>query len=97
MKIFQRGSKTHKLKKLQPRYMRLYPIVERLGAVAYRLQLTAELSLFHDVFQVSVWRKVMREPEFILQQPPSAPGKKKVYAPCQLVDNINWQVKEFMG
>ena len=51
--------------------MRLYLIVEQIGVVAYRLQLSAELSNFHDEFHVSVLRKVVRGPKLILQQPPS--------------------------
>ena len=69
MRTFQGGSKTQKLKKLKPRYMGLYFIVEQIGAVAYRLDLSKELSYFHDVFHVSFLRRVVREPELILQEP----------------------------
>ncbi|CAF2074797.1 unnamed protein product [Brassica oleracea var. botrytis] len=41
-----------------------------------------DLSDFHDVFHVSVLRKVVREPELILQQPPSDLGRN-LRAPCQ--------------
>ena len=65
-----------------------YPIVERIGAVAYRLQLSAKLSEFHDVFHVSVLRKIVRAPELILQQPPSD-LEKNLSAPCQPVEIID--------
>ncbi|WZZ44999.1 hypothetical protein YC2023_041258 [Brassica napus] len=96
MRTFQGGSKTRKLKKLKPRYMGPYPIVERIGAVAYRLQLSAELSDFHDVFYVSVLRKVVREPELILQQPPND-LEKNLYASCQPVEILDRQVKAVQG
>ena len=58
------------MEKLKPRYLGPYRIIERIGAVAYRLELPQELSDIHNVFHVSVLRKVVREPELILQQPP---------------------------
>ena len=96
MRTFQGGSKTRKLKKLKPRFMGLYPILERIGAVAYILGLSAELSDFHDVFHVSVLRKVMREPELILQQPPSDIGKN-LSALCQPVQILDRQMKAVQG
>ncbi|XP_033140618.1 uncharacterized protein LOC117131852 [Brassica rapa] len=90
------GSKTRKLKKLKPRYMGPYPIVERIRAVAYKLRLSAELSDFHDVFHVSVMRKVVREPELILQQPPND-LEKNLYASCQPVEILDRQVKAVQG
>ncbi|KAL0285620.1 UNVERIFIED_CONTAM: hypothetical protein Sangu_2771400, partial [Sesamum angustifolium] len=38
--------------KLSPRYIRPYEILERVGPLAYRLALPAELSQIHDVFHV---------------------------------------------
>ncbi|XP_056850592.1 uncharacterized protein LOC108827423 [Raphanus sativus] len=96
MRTFQGGSKTRKLKKLKPRYMGPFPILERIGAVAYRLNLSAELSDFHDVFHVSVLRKVVREPELILQQPPSDLGKD-LCAPCKPVEILDRQMKTDKG
>ncbi|WZY72146.1 hypothetical protein YC2023_004386 [Brassica napus] len=96
MRTFQGGSKTRKLKKLKPRFMGPYPILERIGAVAYRLGLSAELSDFHDVFHVSVLRKVVREPELILQQPPRDLGKN-LSALCQPVQILDRQVKAVQG
>ena len=45
--------------------------VELIWAIAFRLQLSRELSDFHDVFYVSELRKDVREPKLILHKPPS--------------------------
>ena len=39
-----------KKRKLSPRYMGPYVIVERIGEVAYQLRLPPELARIHDVF-----------------------------------------------
>jgi hypothetical protein len=39
--------------KLAPQYIGLFPILERRGQVAYRLQLPESLSAVHNVFHVS--------------------------------------------
>ena len=70
--------------------------MERIGAVAYRLDLSGELSDFHDVFHVSVLRKVVREPELILQQPPRNLGKG-LRGLCQPVEILDRQVKADRG
>ena len=48
--------------KLAPRYIGPYPIVERCGPVAYRLDLPANLSAVHNIFHVSQLRKCLRVP-----------------------------------
>src|SRR6185295_17548216 len=48
--------------KLAPRYIGPYPIVERCGPVAYRLDLPANLSADHDIFHVSQLRMCLRVP-----------------------------------
>ena len=43
--------------KLSPRYIKPFEILERIGAVAYRLALLPSLSGFHEVFHVSMlWK-----------------------------------------
>ena len=53
--------------KLAPRYVGPFPIVQRVGVVAYRLALPPELSHVHDVFHVSMLRKCQPEPEAVVQ------------------------------
>lgn len=71
MRILRGSDPSRKVKKLRPRYMGPYVIKERIGEVAYRLDLPPDLSDFHDVFHISVLRKVVREPELILPDPPT--------------------------
>jgi hypothetical protein len=46
--------------KLAPRYIGPFPILERCGPVAYRLQLPKTLSVVHNVFHVSQLKKCLR-------------------------------------
>ncbi|MCI43865.1 hypothetical protein A2U01_0065104, partial [Trifolium medium] len=46
-----------KTKKLCPRYIGPFQIIERVGEVAYRLALPPTMSEIHDVFHVSRLRK----------------------------------------
>ena len=39
--------------KLAPCYISPFPVLERIGAVAYKIQLPQEMSNVHDVFHVS--------------------------------------------
>jgi hypothetical protein len=50
-------------RKLAPRYIGSFPILERCGAVAYRLQLPEILSAVHNVFHVSQLKKYLRVPD----------------------------------
>ena len=48
--------------KLAPCYIGPYPIVERCGPVAYRLDLPAKFSAIHNIFHVSQLKKCLRIP-----------------------------------
>ena len=55
--------------KLSPRYIGPFEIVERVGPVAYRLDLTEELSRVHNVFHISMLRKYIPDPSHVLEAP----------------------------
>ena len=52
--------------KLAPRYIGPYPIVERCGPVAYRLNLPAKFSAIHNIFHVSQLKKCLRVPTEVI-------------------------------
>ena len=52
--------------KLAPRYVGHFPIIERCGPVAYRLELPAQLSAVHNIFHVSQLQKCLRVPEKVI-------------------------------
>ena len=47
--------------KLGPRYIGLFRVIARVGRVAYRLELPAELGQIHDTFHVSQLRKCIAD------------------------------------
>ena len=55
--------------KLSPRYIGPYRIVDRIGEVAYRLELPSDLDRIHDVFHVSMLRKYIPDPSHVLWGP----------------------------
>jgi len=48
--------------KLAPRYVGPFPIIERCGPVAYRVELPQQLSAVHNIFHVSHLKKCLRVP-----------------------------------
>ncbi|XP_070010212.1 uncharacterized protein [Nicotiana sylvestris] len=52
--------------KLSARYIRPYRIIQRIGQVAYKLELPPEMSLVLPVFHVSLLRKVVGDPSTIV-------------------------------
>ena len=50
-------------RKIAPRYVGPYKIIERSGRVAYKLQLPPEMRAIFNVFHVSQLRKCLRVPE----------------------------------
>ena len=54
-------------KKLQPRYVGPFKILQRVGNVAYQLELLVSLSRIHDVFHVSMLKKYHPDPTHVLK------------------------------
>jgi len=50
-------------RKLEPRYVGPYQIIERKGEVAYKLQLPLEMSVIFDIFHVSQLKRCLLIPE----------------------------------
>ena len=59
-----------KREKLNPRYIDPFRIIERIGPVAYRLELPLEMSRIHNVFHVSMLRKYVSDSFHVLEAPP---------------------------
>nr|GEZ01911.1 hypothetical protein [Tanacetum cinerariifolium] len=49
-------------RKLAPRFVRPFEIIEKVGPVAYRLDLLEELNGVHDTFHVSNLKKCLADP-----------------------------------
>ena len=59
-----RGTRRFHVKgKLAPRYIGPYPVIQRIGELAYKLQLPEELAGVHPVFHVSQLRKCLQVPD----------------------------------
>ncbi|XP_062203796.1 uncharacterized protein LOC133906004 [Phragmites australis] len=57
---------THRFRvrgKLAPRYIGPYEVLQKVGTVAYKIQLPPELADVHEVFHVSQLKKCLRVPE----------------------------------
>jgi hypothetical protein len=48
--------------KLAPRYIRPFPILEKYGTMAYKLDLLPSLARVHDIFHVSQLKKCLKAP-----------------------------------
>jgi hypothetical protein len=49
-------------RKLAPRYIGPFPILEKCGTVAYKLELPPSLAGVHDIFHVSQLKKCLKVP-----------------------------------
>ena len=52
--------------KLSPRFIGPFEILERAGTVAYRLALSPSMSIFHEVFHVSMLRRYTPDPTHVV-------------------------------
>ena len=56
----------NKQEKLSPRFIRLFEVLKRVSAIAYRLALPPSLSSVHEVFHVSMRRKYTLDPTHVV-------------------------------
>jgi len=61
--------------KLSPRYIRPYPVIQKIGEVAYRLELPPELPRVHNVCHVSQLQKYIPDPSHIIKPDPYSSKK----------------------
>ncbi|GKE04976.1 hypothetical protein Tco_1396994 [Tanacetum coccineum] len=52
--------------KLNPRYIGLFKILERIGPVAYKLELPEELSNVHSAFHISNLKKCLSDESLVI-------------------------------
>ena len=56
--------------KLSIRYIKSYPVLRRVGEVAYRLELPPELPKLHNIFHVSRLWSYIPDPSYVVESDP---------------------------
>ncbi|KAJ9186935.1 hypothetical protein P3X46_002451 [Hevea brasiliensis] len=79
--------------KLAPRYIGPFEVTDRVGAVAYRLELPLNLSHVHPVFHISMLRKYIPDPSHVLQ-PDVIKLKENLTFEEQPVAIVDYQVRQ---
>ncbi|XP_057744861.1 uncharacterized protein LOC130962701, partial [Arachis stenosperma] len=85
-----------KAKKLNPRYIGPFQILERIGPVAYRMALPPHLSNLHDVFHVSQLRKYTPDASHVLE-PESVQLREDLTLPVAPVRIDDTSIKRLRG
>ena len=88
MITFKGRTRVAERRKLDPRYLGPFRIMERVGAVAYKLNLPSAMDEFHNVFHVSQLRKCLTDQDIVLHEIPKDMGKNLTLEtrPVQVVD-----------
>ena len=68
-----------KHRKLSPRFVGPYEIIERIGPLAYRLAFPRELSSIYDVFLMLMLRRYQSDLSHIIQEPEIEISEKLTY------------------
>ncbi|KAA3470474.1 DNA/RNA polymerases superfamily protein [Gossypium australe] len=66
VKVIRDSLKAASDRKLSPRFIEPYEIIERIGPIAYRLLLPPELEKIHDVFHISMLRRYRSDPSHVI-------------------------------
>nr|KYP69310.1 Transposon Ty3-G Gag-Pol polyprotein [Cajanus cajan] len=85
-----------KARKLTPRFVGPYQIIQRVRLVAYRLALPPSLSNLHDVFHVSQLRKYIHDPSHVVELD-DVQVKENLTFEKLLVDVVDHKLKELRG
>ncbi|GJR45856.1 putative reverse transcriptase domain-containing protein [Tanacetum coccineum] len=82
--------------KLNPRYIRPFKILERIGPVAYKLELRKELSNVHDTFYVSNIKKCLSDESLVIPMKELLLDEKLnfVEEPVEIMDREVKQLKQ---
>ena len=80
-------------RKIAPRYIEPFEILERIGMVAYRLALPPYISQVHPVFDVSMLRKYISNPSHVLQ-PQSVELNEDLTFEEEPVAIVDYQVRQ---
>ena len=79
--------------KLSPRHVGPYNILKRVVNVAYELDLTTELAVVHPVFHISLLKKCVGDPAFVMPLESVAVKDSLSYEDV-LVDILDLQVRK---
>lgn len=90
MITFKGRARTSKRGKLDPRYLGPFMVLERVGMVAYKLELPSEMDAFHNVFHVSQLRKCLADKDVVVREIPlDLRGNLTIEAvPIRVVDRM---------
>ena len=92
-----RGTKRFHVKgKLAPRYIGPYPIVQRIGKLAYKLQLPEEFAGVHPVFHVSQLLKCLRVPKVTILPEAVQETLEYVEYPVKILDRAVKETRRTM-
>ena len=77
-------------RKLDPRFLGPFRILERVGAVAYKLDLPSAMDAYHNVFHVSQLRKCLTDQDIVLPEIPKDLGKNLTLEtrPVRIIDRM---------
>jgi hypothetical protein len=78
--------------KLAPRYIGLYPIIDKYGPTSYQVELPMKLSGVHNVFHVSQLKRCLKPPADVVVQdtiPLELDLTYKAY-PTKILDQQDW-------